>query len=168
MGVYLSIVWFGMYFICLSFVKFTIYQMCEPTSSLMVSSSCAPLTRSTSSITSLLRPYRLPSVLEIQCSFGKTLMLLATRKLHWSQISRLSLIYETVVLWNFNSRSSLLALKFRLNGSNRRRREMLKLLRTRNFLSHIDKYTYSTEEDIKVNGSFQMQSNVKFCWFMRH
>jgi 26S proteasome regulatory subunit N1 len=29
-------------------------------------------------------------------------------------------------------------------------------------LSHIDKYRYS-EEHIKVNGSFQMRSNVKFC-----
>jgi hypothetical protein len=29
-------------------------------------------------------------------------------------------------------------------------------------LSHIDKYTYSAEEHIKVGGSFQMQSTVKF------
>ena len=106
--------------------------MCEPTCGLLplVSSSCAPLTRSTSSITNLVRPYYLPSDWEIQSSFAKILMLLATRKLHWSLISCLSFIYETLVLWNFNSRSSLLALKFRLNGSNRRRREMLKLLRT--------------------------------------
>ena len=29
-------------------------------------------------------------------------------------------------------------------------------------LSHIDKYTYSAEEHIKVGGSFQMRSAVKF------
>jgi hypothetical protein len=29
-------------------------------------------------------------------------------------------------------------------------------------LSHIDKYTYSAEEHIKVGGSFQMRSTMKF------